>query len=77
MARRVQPDLGEIVLTNPQLETQTMKNSTIRTGMKVTAGIKAGALSVNHARKLRGIKVSSGIKAGEGIQTYNHNRRLA
>jgi hypothetical protein len=48
----------------------TKKN---QSGVKVVAGIKAGGLSVNHAR---GLKVTTGVKAGEGILQGNHNRSL-
>jgi hypothetical protein len=54
----------------------TMKtNSKTQAGVKVAVGIKAGGLSVNHAR--RALTIKTGIKAGEGIVSLNHNRRLA
>jgi hypothetical protein len=45
-------------------------------GVKVSGGIKAGALGINHNRRLAALAVQSGIKAGT-LLTRNHNRRLA
>jgi len=45
-------------------------------GIKVTTGIKAGALNPNHNRVAPAIRVKSGLKAGTGIVNMNHNARL-
>jgi hypothetical protein len=50
-------------------------NTTKTQGLKVKAGIKAGAfIAPNHNRL--SIRVSTGIKAGAGIYCKNHSRRL-
>jgi hypothetical protein len=58
---------------NASLKTEretTMKTTTKNTGIKVTASVKAGAISGNHTRG--GLKVNAGIKAGY-ICKHNHN----
>ena len=52
-----------------------MKTTKKNTGIKVTAGVKAGGFNIpNHSRN--GLKVTTGVKAGTMIQLANHNRRL-
>jgi hypothetical protein len=55
-----------------------MKTTTKNTGIKVTAGVKAGGLQGfnggNHNRSA--LRVKAGIKAGTAIQLANHNRRV-
>ena len=58
----------------------TMKTTTKNTGIKVTAGVKAGGIvpngqaAGNHNRN--GLKIKSGIKAGAPVHQSNHNRCL-
>ena len=65
-------------LRNASLKTEretTMKTNKKNSGIKVTAGVKAGGYNiVNHNRN--GLKVRAGIKAGTMIQSANHNVRL-
>jgi hypothetical protein len=52
-----------------------MKTTTKNTGIKVTAGVKAGGVPTgNHNRT--GLRVRAGIKAGATITVQNHNMRL-
>jgi hypothetical protein len=44
------------------------------TGLKVTAGIRAGGFTYNH--NSTALKIRSGIKAGRGIFVKNHNRTV-
>ena len=63
-------------LRNASLKTEretTMKTNKKNSGIKVTAGVKAGGINLgNHNR--RGLKVTAGIKAGTSHQR-NHNGR--
>ena len=53
-----------------------MKTKTTKTsGLKVTAGVKAGGLGWNNHNRT-GIKIKAGIKAGSMIAVKNHNRRV-
>jgi hypothetical protein len=47
-----------------------MKTTTKNTGIKVTAGVKAGGIQGNHSRS--GLRVKAGIKAGY-VCKQNHN----
>lgn len=56
-------------------EEPTMKTTKKNTGIKVTAGVKAGGFDrPNHNRA--GLKIRGGLKAGTMIQLANHNCRL-
>jgi hypothetical protein len=49
-----------------------MKTATTKTGLKIKASVKAGAIGpFNHNRPA--LKVRAGVKAG-GIGQHNHNR---
>ena len=51
-----------------------MKTITIKTGLNVKAGLKAGGLQgLNHNRT--GLRVRAAVKAG-GLTGSNHNRAL-
>jgi hypothetical protein len=47
-----------------------MKTTKKNTGIKVTAGVKAGGVGGNHTRT--GLRIKAGIKAGY-ICKHNHN----
>jgi hypothetical protein len=52
-----------------------MKTTTKNTGIKVTAGVKAGSMPwANH--NAVGLKVRTAIKAGTTICWKNHNTRM-
>ena len=50
-----------------------MKTTTKNAGIKVTTGVKAGSITVNHVRA--GLRIRTGIKAGY-ICKHNHSSRL-
>jgi hypothetical protein len=52
-----------------------MKTTTKNTGIKVNAGVKAGAIGYNNHTQ-SGLKVRAGIKAGATLCQWNHNVRL-
>ena len=52
----------------------TMKTTTKNTGIKVTAGVKAGGMNTNHSGS--GLKVKAGIKAGATELKPNHSAGL-
>jgi len=47
-----------------------MKTNKVQ-GLKVRAGLKAGALQMNRNRS--GLRVKAGVRAGIGIIGFNHN----
>jgi hypothetical protein len=52
-----------------------MKTTTKNTGIKVTAGVKAGGVPyMNHSQT--GLKVKSGLRGGAPILYRNHNSRV-
>jgi hypothetical protein len=67
--------------SEPPKKDTTMKTTKKNSGIKVTAGVKAGGFGPggtngpgNHNRSA--LRIKAGIKAGTVIQLANHNRRL-
>jgi len=54
-----------------------MKTTTKNTGIKVTTGVKAGALNSVQNHSNRGLKANSGVRAGAQIYARNHTMTLA